>query len=591
MSESPAKSGTRPAVQASRPGMSPVALVGFGVEKARDDLSFESLPAVLERFAGAFGGRAALAVRPRAGKPPAVLAGHPHGAAGRALLAQIGALVAEHPELTVTGGCVQAALAPAHPGGEHDQGPDGEGHGPPPDEPRPDGAESVLVAVAEQVVERPSCALVLIGDSAQWTAETQSTARALVAVIAARYRRSSDIAELAEREAVTRAIIEASPEAVVIADEARRIVGFNPAAEALLGRRRVDVLGEDMGSLLIPERNRVRFMESARLFLRTGQREYVGAMPLPVLLADGTERAAEMSPLPLVVGGETYFCCFMRDVTELERANAALAASDARFRLLSELAPVGIARTDRGGVCSYVNERWCVLGGGSADEFAGEPWTKVLHPDDAGRVAQEWARARAQGAELRIDCRLRSSGGPQLWVHAAVAALPDGDDHPPGFLVAIMNVSARKRAEEESARFLAAGLAARRSLTDQTERLNSLIAAVSPGVLFVDERNVIIQLNQSLCDLLGLKDPASQLIGSPAGRLMREVRQTFSDPDDAVDRWRRYRADRQPAAGMQFACVDGRTIECDYRPVFVGGQYRGDLWLLQDVPEDHDGRG
>jgi PAS domain-containing protein len=157
--------------------------------------------------------------------------------------------------------------------------------------------------------------------------------------------------------------------------------------------------------------------------------------------------------------------------------------------------------------------------------------------------------------------------------------------------VAIMNVSARKRAEEESARFLAAGLAARRSLTDQTERLNSLIAAVSPGVLFVDERNVIIQLNQSLCDLLGLKDPASQLIGSPAGRLMREVRQTFSDPDDAVDRWRRYRADRQPAAGMQFACVDGRTIECDYRPVFVGGQYRGDLWLLQDVPEDHDGRG
>jgi PAS domain S-box-containing protein len=580
MSESPAKSGTRPAVQAGRPGLSPLAVVEFAAEKARDDLSFESLPAVLERFAGAFGGRAALALRPRGGKSPAVLAAHPHGAASRDLLAQIGALVAEHPELTVAGGCVQAALAPASPGGERDQRPDGTGSRPPPDR-----AESVLVVVAEQVAGRPSCALVLIGESARWTAETQSTARALAAVIAGRYRRVSDIAELAEREAVTRAIIEASPEAVVIADEARRIVGFNPAAEALLGRRQADVLGEDMGSLLIPERNRARFLESARLFLRTGKRDYVGAVPLPVLLADGTERVVEMSPLPLVIGGETYFCCFMRDVTELERANAALAASDARFRLLSELAPVGIARTDRGGVCSYVNERWCVLGGGSADEFAGEPWTKVLHEDDAGKVAQEWARARAQGAELRIDCRLRSSGGPQLWVHAAVAALPDGDDHPPGFLVAIMNVSARKRAEEESARFLAAGLAARRSLADQTERLNSLIAAVVPGVLFVDERNVIIQLNQSLCDMLGLKDPASQLIGSHAGQLMREVQQTFRDHDDAVDQWRRYKAARQPVAGMQFACADGRTIESDYRPVFVGGQYRGDLWLVWDVSD------
>jgi PAS domain-containing protein len=280
MSEFSAKSGTRPAVQARRPGISP-ALVDFGAEKARDDLSFESLPAVLQRFAGAFGGRAALAVRPRAGKPPAVLAGHPHGAADRALLAQIGALVAEHPELTIAGGCVQAALAPARPGGERDQRPDGHGSrlrpdglrpdglrpdglrpdGLRPDGLGPDGAESVLVAVAEQVAERPSCALVLVGESAQWTAETESTARALVAVIAARYRRSSDIAELAEREAVTRAIIEASPEAVVIADEAWRIVGFNPAAEALLRRRRADVLGEDIGALLIPERNRVRFIE------------------------------------------------------------------------------------------------------------------------------------------------------------------------------------------------------------------------------------------------------------------------------------------------------------------------------------------
>src|SRR5260370_21297749 len=124
MGESPRKSGTRPAASARRPGLSPLAVVEFAAEKARDALSFESLPAVLERFAGAFGGRAALALRPRGGKSPAVLAAHPHGAGDRDLLEQIGALVAEHPELTAAGGGGHAALAPASPGREPDPRPD-----------------------------------------------------------------------------------------------------------------------------------------------------------------------------------------------------------------------------------------------------------------------------------------------------------------------------------------------------------------------------------------------------------------------------------------------------------------------------------
>jgi PAS domain S-box-containing protein len=407
---------------------------------------------------------------------------------------------------------------------------------------------------------------------------------ALVGLIAGQFRRSSDVAELAEREAVTRAIIEASPDAVVVADAAWRIVGFNPAAEELTGQRRVDVLGGDMGSVLIPEHSRARFVDAAEPLLRAGERVGRGGrMHLPVLAADGAERTVELTPLPFVIGSETYFCSFLRDVTELDRANAALAASDARFRLLSELAPVGIARTDRGGACTFVNERWCVLAGGTAADFTGQPWTKVLHPDDAGRVAQEWAHAQSQRSELRTDCRLRPNGGPQLWVHAAVTALPDGDDHPPGFLVALTNVSARKRAEQEGLRLLAAERASRRQLADQTERLNCLIAGSIVGVLLVDEHDVIVQLNQSLCDMLGLDEPAGELAGGSAEQLLGRVGRTFADPADVIDQMKRNRLARQQVTRRPLACADGRTLECGYTPVFADRQYRGDLWLVWDI--------
>ena len=42
---------------------------------------------------------------------------------------------------------------------------------------------------------------------------------------------------------------------------------------------------------------------------------------------------------------------------------------------------------------------------------------------------------------------------------------------------------------------------------------------------------------------------------------------------------------RQRAEGLRFACSDGRTMECDYWPVFAGGEYRGGLVLLWDMSE------
>jgi PAS domain S-box-containing protein len=560
--------------------MSPAAVLELAWDRVREDLKFESLPAVLEQFAGAFGGRAALALRPRPGEPAEVLAVYPPGAADPALLAQIGALVGEHPAVTAAGGCLRVPVSSSGPG--RGTGPSSGGQ-----RAAPEAAESALVTVAQPPGGRVPCVLVLVGDGARWTPETQSTARALAGLIAAQYRRASEMLERADLEQITRALLEAAPDGVVIANGARRIVMVNAAAERLLGRPGADLLGQDMRSMLVPERHHARFMAGADLFLQTGApREFTGAMQLPVLLGDGSELTVELTPLPIMAGDRAYFCCFLRDLSELERANAGLAASQARFQLLSVLAPVGIAQTDRSGVCTFVNERWGVLGGGPEDDFTGAPWTDVLHPDDAGQVAQEWARARVEGSELRTDCRLRPNGGPQLWVHAAVAALPDGDDRPSGFLVALTNVSARKRAEEASSRLLAAEQAARRSLADQTERLNSLIAAAVPGVLFVDENDVIVQLNQSYADVLGLTDSPASYAGLPASRLTGPIERTLADPADFLARITKYHLARQRVAGARLACSDGRTVECDYWPVFVSGHYRGDLWLLRDVSAD-----
>ncbi len=258
------------------------------------------------------------------------------------------------------------------------------------------------------------------------------------------------------------------------------------------------------------------------------------------------------------------------------------ALDEGRFRQLAELAPVGIARADATGRIMFVNERWSTLTGVSGPDAVGGSWTQYVHPADVRRVERARAAALADGAEFRADCRLRPSGSDEIWVHVAVTAV-EGLDGRPGVLSALTNISSRKREERERAELLAAEQQARRSLADQTQRLKSLIAVAIPGVLVTDEHGTIAQLNASFCRMFGLAaDPAQQTGGSVVD-LVRDIKNVFADPAEFIRRTGEAFQQRRPVSGEQMRCSDGRTFQCDYWPVLVDGEYRGDLWLAWDV--------
>jgi PAS domain S-box-containing protein len=552
----------------------PFEVVQFAVDQLlRRDAAPDALSAVLRRLARDLGGQAALAVQYTASRKLIVLAAHPPPAADDPLLrTAIGAVCAERAG-QATGGSLQVSLASAGPG---------------------DSAPTLLLAWSapgsgQSASALSLCTLALVGDAAGWTVDTGAALRVLAGFVSAQIRHVGDAAELAERVAVSSGLIKGSPDPILAMNSDLRIVEFNPAAEDLLGWRREDILGKPAAQVFIAERERARFEQHAEAFLRRGDRgEFVGRLRVPLLRADGTECTAELTPVQLTIEGEVHFCGFLRDLTDLEQAQAALAESEARFRLLAQVAPVGIVQADADGQCTFANDRWCALTGMTTTDALGASWSDALHPGDVERVAQEWVRARDHGTELRTDCRLRPGDRDEtwdVWVHLAVMPEPGPDGQPAGYLAAIINISDRKRAEAERERLLAAEQQARRSLAEQTERLNSLLAAAIPGVLFGDERGMITQLNQSFCDLFGLPGEPERLTGTPVAQLVRGIKGVFADPAEFVRRTGEAWIERRPVSGEQMTSADGRTLECDYWPVFVDGRYRGDLWLSWDMSD------
>ena len=125
-----------------------------------------------------------------------------------------------------------------------------------------------------------------------------------------------------EREAVISGLIAGSPFAIIAMDTETRLTEFNAAAEELTGYRRSEVLGKEVPDLLVPERERARFLAQVETFRDTSEPgEFTGRMRVSLLRADGTERAAELIPVQVTVKGKTTFWGVLRDLTEAERLN------------------------------------------------------------------------------------------------------------------------------------------------------------------------------------------------------------------------------------------------------------------------------
>ncbi len=299
----------------------------------------------------------------------------------------------------------------------------------------------------------------------------------------------------------------------------------------------------------------------------------------------GLECQATLLAIATIVAAQARHASVTARAGRRARPREARRESENRFRALAQLAPVGIVMADTGGMYTFANVRWCELTGMTMSQALSASWPAGIHPDDVGRLEQEWQRATAMDTELRTDCRLQAGSGSELWAHISMIPVLDGDGQRSGFLGAVTNVSERKRAEAEKERLLNAERAARRSLADQTERLNGLVAAAIPGILMDDEHGRITQLNQSFCDLLGISAAASELIGTSTTRIAIRIQRVFADPGEFLRRARELVANRLPVALDEIACADGRTLEWDFAPVFVDGCYRGNLWGVADATE------
>jgi two-component system CheB/CheR fusion protein len=151
-----------------------------------------------------------------------------------------------------------------------------------------------------------------------------------------------------------------------------------------------------------------------------------------------------------------------RDITERRRAEAALRASEERFRNLANNVPQLIWTTDGEGTADYFNKRWLDYTGLNQEESYGSGWQGIVHPEDAPASVERWHRAFSKGEVFDAEFRLRGADGEYRWFIGRKAPLRENGDVISWFGTAtdvndLKKVQAREAEMEERFRLLVEG--------------------------------------------------------------------------------------------------------------------------------------
>lgn len=126
-----------------------------------------------------------------------------------------------------------------------------------------------------------------------------------------------------------------------------------------------------------------------------------------------------------------------------------LAVSEAQFRELTQLVPVGIACFDCAGNCNYVNDRCAAIAGRTRNEMSGSDWSAFVHSEDLGGLPKLSMIGRVPQRPYACELRFVQPSGRVAHVLAEIRAGFAADGSIQGYLAALTDISERKQTEAE----------------------------------------------------------------------------------------------------------------------------------------------
>lgn len=310
-----------------------------------------------------------------------------------------------------------------------------------------------------------------------------------------------------------KAVLESSPDPVILYDAKGNATYINPAFTRVFGWQEDEVLGKRID--FVPQ-------DEAKVTMDAIQAVYTGpkgmksfetrrytksGVVLNVMISAQVYRDVENRPVGMVVN--------ITDITNIKRAEEALRQSEEKFRSISANALDGIIMIDPDGCIIFWNQAAAKIFGYSSAEVLGRELHNTLAPS---RYHKSYRKAFDQFVESgtggvvgkMVELEALHKDGNEFPIELSVSALRM---HKKWYAVGIVrDITERKRSEE--------------ALRNSEQRYKAILRAV-PNTVMISDRHTgrILEVNERFLELTGYSENES------LGKTVRDLN-IYSDPSD-----------------------------------------------------------
>ncbi len=333
--------------------------------------------------------------------------------------------------------------------------------------------------------------------------------------------------------AIAWAMVEASPDALVVVDDDGLITLVNSQTEILFGYDRRELLGKPVEMLLREGLRSAHIAHRSRFAASPEVRSMGSGLELSARRADGAEFPVEISLSPLKAEGRRGVIAALRDVTERVEAQARERKIAARFRsafgdgpvpmTIAEISPT----SDR--VILEANQAMADLLGHPIEHLIGRSIMDFGHPEDQA-ADDEATASQLSGAESTFAARKRYIRADRsiVWVQLTVAVL-DREEDLVRTIAHSIDITAEVEADAQEAREQAALEKARKSeqraeLLEDRERIGRDMHDKVIGRLFAT--GMTVQATAAVVTDMAIRERLTTAVGE-IDEGIREIRTTI----------------------------------------------------------------
>jgi PAS domain S-box-containing protein len=291
-----------------------------------------------------------------------------------------------------------------------------------------------------------------------------------------------------------------------------RIVLANAAYRKL--RPGVDMDGK-LYREIFPEAAAAGAEERMREVLRTGLpvEDYGYAAPIPGKPdAHWDHRVTPLDGLP---SEGRRILVLTWDVTERERAYAAMRESESRFRTLADNISQLCWITDEHGWIHWYNKRWYEFTGTTFEEMQGWGWMKIHHPDHVEGVVERFKAAIDAGTPWEDIFPIRGADGEFRWFLSRALPIRNEDGKIIRWFGTNTDITDQRKLEAE--------------LREQDRRKDIFLATLAHEL-----RNPLAPIRTSV-ELLKLRGKDEDILERARTTIERQVKQMVRLVDDLLD--------------------------------------------------------